>query len=177
VKNQSPNDSYSVSEAAILLGVSIPTLKKMVTDGTLDGFRTSGGHHRITADSIEAMKSQRETRARPVREASPVLQSRRERLEELNIEAQEVRARRQLAKLQREEQEEAERREAEAQAREDEAAQREAEIDLEQRRLGREEAQERKRRSGSDCRNSSGGRLRKDWPRFTSDGTTPQPRQ
>ena len=80
-----------------------------------------------------------------MREASPVLQSRRERLEELNIEAQEVRARRELAILQREEQEEAERREAEAQAREDEAARREAEIDLEQRRLAREEAQERKR--------------------------------
>ena len=144
-KNQSSCDSYSVSEAATLLGVSIPTLKRMVTDGTLDGFRTPGGHHRITAHSIEAMKNQRQTRARPVREASSVLQSRRERLEELNIETQEVRARRELAKLRREEQEEAERREAEAQAREEEAAQRQAEIELEQEQLAREEAEERRR--------------------------------
>ncbi|HEV2380945.1 MAG TPA: helix-turn-helix domain-containing protein [Terriglobia bacterium] len=144
-KNQSPSDSYSVSEAATLLGVSIPTLKRMVTDGTLDGFRTPGGHLRISAASIDAIKNQRQTRARSVREASPVLQNRRERLEELNIETQEMRARRELAKLQREEQEEAERREAEAQTREEEAAQRQAEIELEQERLAREEAQERRR--------------------------------
>ncbi|HEV2379014.1 MAG TPA: helix-turn-helix domain-containing protein [Terriglobia bacterium] len=144
-KHQSPSDSYSVSEAATLLGVSIPTLKRMVTDGTLDGFRTPGGHLRISADSIDATKNQRQTRAKPMREASPVLQNRRERLEELNIEAQEVRARRELAKLQREDEEEAERREAEAQAREEEAAQHQAEIELEQERLAREEAQERRR--------------------------------
>ncbi|HEV2378684.1 MAG TPA: helix-turn-helix domain-containing protein [Terriglobia bacterium] len=144
-KNQSPSDSYSVSEAAALLGVSIPTLKKMVTDGTLDGFRTPGGHLRITADSIDAMKSQRQMRARPVREASPVLKNRREHLEELTIQAQEHRARRELERLEREDQEEAERREAEAQAREEEAEQRQAEIDLEQERLSREEAQERRR--------------------------------
>ena len=144
-KNQSSGDSYSVGEAATLLGVSIPTLKRMVTDGTLDGFRTPGGHLRITADSIDAMKNQRQTRAKPMREASPVLQNPRERLEELNIEAQEVRARRELAKLQREEQEEAERREAEARAREQEAAQRQAEIELEQEQLAREEAEERRR--------------------------------
>ena len=142
-KNQSPSDSCSVSEAATLLGVSIPTLKRMADDGTLDGFRTPGGHLRITAESIEATKTQPQARARAVREASPVLQNRRERLEELTIQAQEHRARRELEKLQREDQEEAERREAEAQAREEEAAQRRAELELERGRLEYQKAQER----------------------------------
>lgn len=128
-----------------MLGVSIPTLKRMVKDGALDGFRTPGGHLRVTAESIEALKDHRQPRTRPVREASPVLQNRRERLEELNIQAQEHRARRELEKLQREEQQEAERREAEAQARGEEAAQRQAEIELERERLEREKAQERRR--------------------------------
>ena len=144
-KNRSGSDSYSVSEAAALLGVSTPTLKRMVQDGTLDGFHTPGGHLRVSADSIEGTKDQRHTRARSSREPSSILQNRRERLEELNIEAQEVRARRELAKLQREEQEEAEEREADAQAREKEAAQREAQIELERERLEHEKAQERRR--------------------------------
>ena len=108
-KNRSVSDSHSASEAAALLGVSIPTLKRMVAEGRLDAFRTPGGHFRITAESIEALREQRQTRPRPVRDASPVLQNRRERLEELTLEAQEHRARRELEKLRREEQEEAER--------------------------------------------------------------------
>ncbi|HEY6271197.1 MAG TPA: excisionase family DNA-binding protein [Terriglobales bacterium] len=144
-KNRSPSDSYSVSEAAALVGVSTPTLKRTVQDGMLDGFQTPGGHLRISAESIESVKEQRPPRARSGREPSSILQNRRERLEELNIEAQEVRARRELAKLQREEQEEAEEREAQAQARDEEAAQRQAEIELERERLTQEQARERRR--------------------------------
>jgi F0F1-type ATP synthase epsilon subunit len=64
-----------------------------------------------------------------------VLQNRRERLEELTLEAQEHRARRELDKLRAEEQEEEDRREAEAEAREREAVQRQAEIELARDRL------------------------------------------
>jgi hypothetical protein len=116
----------------------------MAADGQVEAFKTPGGHHRIVAESIEALREQRR-QPRPVREPSPVLQNRRERLEELTLEAQEHRARRELEKLRREEQEEAERREAEAQAREDEAVQREAEIELERERLELERAQQRAR--------------------------------
>lgn len=139
-KNRSEADSCSASEAARLLGVSIPTVKRMVADSQLEGFRTPGGHVRITAESIKAVRERRPVQPRPVREASPVLQNRRERLEELTLDAQEMRARHELAKLRREEQEEAERREAEAQAREEEAAQREAELKLERERLELEKA-------------------------------------
>lgn len=118
----------------------------MVAEERLDAFRTPGGHLRITAESIEALREQRQVRPRPVRDASPVLQNRRERLEELTLEAQEHRARRELEKLRAEEQEEADRREAEAQAREEEAAQRQAELELERERLELEKAQEQARR-------------------------------
>lgn len=144
-KNRSEADSHSTSDAAALLGVSIPTLKRMVRDGTLESFRTPGGHLRILAESIEAVREHRQARPRPVRDASPVLQNRREQLEELTLETQEHRARRELEKLRREEQQEADRLEAEAQAREDEAAERQAELDLERDRLELAKAQEEAR--------------------------------
>jgi hypothetical protein len=81
-----------------------------------------------------------------VRDASPVLRNRRERLEELTLEAQEVRARRELAKLQREDEEEAEQQEDEEEAREQEAAERQAEFELEREQLEQEQAQERARK-------------------------------
>jgi excisionase family DNA binding protein len=139
VKTRPGAESYSVSEAATLLGVSIPTLKRMEAEGRLDSFRTPGGHLRISASSVEAVRERRTERARPVREASPVLQNRRERLEELTLEAQEVRARRELARLQREDEEEAEQEEAEELAREQEAAEREAELEAERERQQRQE--------------------------------------
>ena len=142
-KNHSGTESFSVSEAGAILGVSIPTVKRMVAEGRVEGFRTPGGHLRILAESIEAVREQRQPR--PVRGASPVLQNRRERLEELTLEAQEMRARRELEKLRRYEQEEAESREAEAEAREQEAAQREAELELERERLEHDQAQEQAR--------------------------------
>ena len=65
----------------------------------------------------------------------------------MTLEAQEHRARRELARLQEEEQEEAERQETEAEAREQAAAQREAELDFERERLRRDQAREMERRA------------------------------
>jgi excisionase family DNA binding protein len=144
-KNQPGADSHSVTEAAAALGISTPTLKRMVAEGRLEGFRTPGGHLRILTESLEAVRDNRQDRLRPLSNASPVLQNRRERLEELTLEAQEHRAQRELQKLRREEQKEAEQREAEAQAREEEAEQRQTEIELERERMEREKAQERRR--------------------------------
>ncbi len=81
-----------------------------------------------------------------MRDASPVLQNRRERLEELTLEAQEIRARRELVKLEREEQDEAEQQQAEEEEREQEAAERQAELELEREQLEHERTQERARK-------------------------------
>jgi excisionase family DNA binding protein len=146
VKILSETDSYSASEAAALLGISIPTLKRMVAEGRLKSFRTPGGHLRISDDSVAAVRDRRPARLHSVRDLSPVLHNRRERLEELTLEAQEVRARRELVRLQREEQREAEQREAEEEAREQEANHREAEIELEREQLERASEQEQARK-------------------------------
>ncbi|HEV2378379.1 MAG TPA: helix-turn-helix domain-containing protein [Terriglobia bacterium] len=145
MKNHQGEDSYSVSETAGMLGVSIPTVKRMVEDGLLEAFRTPGGHRRVLAESVEAVKDQRQAKVRPVRGPSPVLQNRRERLEELTLEAQEHRARHELEKLRRQEQAEAEQLEAEAQARTEAAERRRREIELGRERLKHEKTLERLR--------------------------------
>lgn len=145
-KNHSEVQSYSVSEAAIALGVSIPTLKRMAAEGRIQSFRTPGGHLRILAESVEAVRGHRQTQPRPVRDPSPVLQNRRERLEELTLEAQEHRAKRELARLRQEEEEEAERQEAEAEGREQAAALHQAELELQRERIRHDRAKEMQRR-------------------------------
>src|SRR5207249_702967 len=104
----------------------------MVADGQLEAFRTPGGHFRIVAESIEALREQGQ-RPRPVRDVSPVLHNHREHVEELTLEAQELRAKRELEKLRREQDEEEERRQAEAEARDLEAAEQREAARLEQR--------------------------------------------
>jgi excisionase family DNA binding protein len=146
VKSRAGAESYSASEAAALLGISIPTLKRMVAEGRLESFRTPGGHLRISGDSVAAVRERRPERLKPVRDPSPVLQNRRERLEELTLEAQEMRARRGLARLQREEREEVEQQEAEDEARELEAQERQAELELEREQLEHASEQERARK-------------------------------
>jgi len=136
-----PSESYSVAEAARILGVSIPTLKRMSADGQLEGFRTPGGHLRIVAESIQALREQRP----PSRQPSSVLTNRRERVEELALEAQELRAKREITKLQAEEEAEARRRQDEAETQELQA-EREAEAArLRRERLKLQEARERER--------------------------------
>ena len=118
----------------------------MAAEDRVESFRTPGGHLRILAESVEDVREHRQMQHRPVRDASPVLQNRRERLEELTLEAQEHRARRELAKLRQEEVEEAERQEAEAEAREQAADQRQAELEIERERLRHDRAKEMERR-------------------------------
>lgn len=138
------NESYSVSEASRVLGVSIPTLKRMAEEGRIGSYRTPGGHLRISGESLEAFRQGKQARA--TREPSPVLTNRRERVEELALEAQELRAKREIGKLQAEEEAEVRSREEEAEA-EERAAEREAEaqrLRLERVRIQRER-QERER--------------------------------
>jgi|GEM_PF-5386218 len=51
-----PDDDHAVCStkvAADLLGVSPSTIQRMVEDGILDGWKTSGGHRRIRRSSIQ----------------------------------------------------------------------------------------------------------------------------
>ena len=64
-KNRSSAESFSASEAAALLRVSIPTLKRMVGEGRLESFRTPGGHLRILAASVDTLPESRRERFGP----------------------------------------------------------------------------------------------------------------
>ena len=150
-KNRSGVESFSASDAAATLGVSIPTLKRMVSEGSLESFRTPGGHLRIMAASVQTLPGSKRERFHPVRDASPVLQNRRERLEELTLEAQEMRARRELAKLQREEKERVEQEQAKEEVRERDAEERRAEIELEREQLEHASEQERARKETAEA--------------------------
>lgn len=145
-QKSSSDEAFTVAEAARALRVSIPTLKELCSRGTLASFRTPGGHLRVSARAIETFRESAGP-PRTSRAPSEVLQNRRERVEELNLEALELRAKRDLAKLRREE--EAERRQAEQQA---DIAEQERTERVQQARAGREadaarEARARQRRT------------------------------
>jgi len=139
------SQSYSVSEAAQVLRVSVPTLKRMIHAQELQAFRTPGKHLRITADSLERVQQGRPLR--PVREVSPVLQNRRERVEELALEAQELRAGHEIRKLRQEDAAEARQKREERQESARQAQQEAQRLELEgqQFEIERQERAERAR--------------------------------
>jgi excisionase family DNA binding protein len=145
-KNRTDLESYSVSEAAAVLGVSNPTLKRMVAEGRVKAYRTPGGHLRILTESLNAMREGERLSRRSVADVSPALQIRREHLQELTLEVEEHRTRRELDRLRSEEQDKLDHRRAEAESRQQEAAQRQEEIELERERLQRQEAEEQRQR-------------------------------
>ena len=105
--NQMPNhEAMSMAEAAASLGVSVPTVRQMVACGQLVAFRTPGGHRRFTADSVRAAKGEPAPKSGRSGGLPNPLQNRRERVQDLNLEAQELRAERQLGALRREQEEE-----------------------------------------------------------------------
>ncbi|HUI76050.1 MAG TPA: hypothetical protein VLX32_13960, partial [Candidatus Acidoferrum sp.] len=81
----------------------------MATEGQLASSRTPGQHMRVLRAAVDGLL--RHAGGTPV-SASSVLQNRRERVEELALEVQELRARREIGKL-REEDSESERRRTE----------------------------------------------------------------
>lgn len=66
-------DYCSTKEAAALLGVSHRTVQLWVENGTLQAWRTAGGHRRITFESVNRMVDGRRAAigARPASAASP----------------------------------------------------------------------------------------------------------
>lgn len=60
----SPKDDYCTTrEAAQMLGLSLGTVQQMVESGLLKGWKTSGGHRRVSIESVE--KNLRERGAAP----------------------------------------------------------------------------------------------------------------
>lgn len=145
-KRASEAASLSVSDAAAVLGVSSPTVRRMMNEGSLAGFHTPGGQLRILTESIDGVKERQELSPRAVRGPSSVIQNRREGVEELSLEVQAHRARRELEKLRREDEEEAEKRRIDEQARKDAEDKRQTELALERERLAFERGQEMERK-------------------------------
>jgi len=143
-------DALSMAEAAAALGVSVPTVRQMVARGQLAAFRTPGGHLRFTADSVRAAKGEDVSESGGQRLPNP-LQKRRERVEELNLEAQEFRAERQLDALRREQEEEEADRRAEEEALRQERKDQARALVLDRQRTKREEAEERERRRAAEA--------------------------
>ena len=46
-------------DAAAILGVSVSSVQKMVNAGTLEAFRTSGGHRRISIESLQRLAAEK----------------------------------------------------------------------------------------------------------------------
>jgi excisionase family DNA binding protein len=55
-----PSEYCSTSDAAKLLGVSLRTVQLWVESGTLQAWKTAGGHRRITMKSVEKLVRDRE---------------------------------------------------------------------------------------------------------------------
>jgi excisionase family DNA binding protein len=111
-------ESLSASDAARLLGISTRTLKRMCVAGQVRAFKTAGGHWRVARAVLENFQKRTETGAPTVACVSDVLQTKRERIEELALEAQERRAKREIRKLDEEDSEAERQRKATAQAEE-----------------------------------------------------------
>jgi excisionase family DNA binding protein len=72
--------AYSASEAARVLGISIPTLKKMCASGAIPSFRTPGGHLRIPADTLGYVEETKDKPERQLASAAAFKDQKRARL-------------------------------------------------------------------------------------------------
>lgn len=153
-------EAVSVADAADALGVSARTVKRMIEAGELAAFRTRGGHLRISVESLRAAKGEG---PRAVANPSSVLQNRRERLEELNLAAQELRAQRQLDELRRQQEEEEADRQAEEEADRQERQEQMCAQVMERRRAEQQEREERDRRRAAQEAQAQQERFVSSW--------------
>jgi excisionase family DNA binding protein len=85
--------SLSIGQAGALLGVSPPTVRRMVAEGELEYFRTPGGHVRIVTQSLRRLGD---------RSANPdpfSVHAKQEELERLRLDAQMLKEKREIEKL------------------------------------------------------------------------------
>jgi molybdopterin-binding protein len=52
-------------EAALVMGISYPTIKKCILDGRLKTTKTPGGHHRLAQAEIDAFLARQAGKAKP----------------------------------------------------------------------------------------------------------------
>ena len=101
-----PNGAVTVGVAAKYLGLSVKSVKRLTEVGKLRSFRTEGGHIRFLTADLDAYRQSRQSRAVAVSPvsggiaSSSVLQTKREQIEGINLDVQEIRAKSELRKAQ-----------------------------------------------------------------------------
>lgn len=99
------NGAVTVGVAAKYLGLSVKSVKRLSEVGKLRSFRTEGGHVRFLRADLDAYRQSRQSRVASVGlpapvGASSVLQTKREQIEGINLDVQEIRAKTELRKAQ-----------------------------------------------------------------------------
>lgn len=89
----------SLAEASRICGLSPRTLRGLEKEGRLAFHRSPGGHVRIARADLDGLLRHPANATTPAAAPSAVLQNRRERVEELKLQAEEVHARRDLETL------------------------------------------------------------------------------
>ena len=146
----------SISEAERLTGLSARTIKRMAAEGQLKSSRTPGSHMRVSRADVDRLL-RRDAPASV--SASSVLQNKRERVEELGLEARELRAQREIDKL----------REEGAQAERARALDRRAHVLAQRRAL--EEIQLQREQTAHDREQEQRKRQREQWQRAWINGS------
>lgn len=137
------SEYVNLSEAARLSSLSPRTLRRLEQEGRLRFYRSPGGHVRIDRAELDGLlRNSASSRASTSAPVSPVLQNRRERIEELTLEVQELRAKRDLDNLRADD---ADRRRERMESRRAETESRNLAIEQE-RVQDRREAEQRERR-------------------------------
>ena len=115
--------ALSVQQSAALLRVSAPTIRRMAAQGDIECFKTPGGHLRIVASSLRDLKN-----GSAGRRNGSALHNRQEEVEEIRLQVQLLREKRELDRLKAEQ-------EAEARASQEASDQERRRTEVEQERL------------------------------------------
>jgi excisionase family DNA binding protein len=102
LKPESDGAALSVQQSAALLRVSPPTIRRMAAQGDFECFRTPGGHLRIVASSLRGLTNGSTNRGN----VSPV-RNKQDEVEDVRLQVQLLREKRELDRLRREQEAEA----------------------------------------------------------------------
>lgn len=130
----------STGAAATLLGKDRRTIRRMIDDKRLRSYRTPNGAHRLRLADVQALAGETDSQRSAAGGSSPALKNRKESVDELALQIQERRLKRDLTRLEEQEQiEEAEREAAAEEERQREAEER-AQVRREQEERDRQRA-------------------------------------
>ncbi len=148
-------NSLSISVAASRLGLSPNSIRRLCDSGKLASFRTAGGHLRLPAEAIESYRKGNGASDASASAPSSALRNRKEQLEGLRLDVEEVGVKRQLKRLREEA--------AEEEAERADAAEAERQARAEERRQARQEEEERIRQAEEKQRKEDASRQRRAW--------------